>query len=59
MPQFDLIATTTFGLEAVVAREVQQLGYTVLRTVDGRVYSRETNAISLAATSGFAPPTDS
>lgn len=38
MPQFDLIATTTFGLEAVVAREVQQLGYTVLRTVDGRVY---------------------
>jgi putative N6-adenine-specific DNA methylase len=38
MPRFDLIATTTFGLEAVVAREVQQLGYTVLRTVDGRVY---------------------
>lgn len=38
MPRFDLIATTTFGLEAVAARELQQLGYTVLRTVDGRVY---------------------
>ncbi|MEY3459588.1 MAG: Ribosomal large subunit methyltransferase [Planctomycetota bacterium] len=38
MAQFDLIATTTFGLEAVAARELQQLGYTVLRTVDGRVH---------------------
>lgn len=37
MPQFDLIATSTFGLENVVARELSQLGYTDLRTSDGRV----------------------
>ena len=38
MPRFDLIATTTFGLEAVVARELERLGYTDLRTVDGRIH---------------------
>lgn len=37
MPRFDLIATTTFGLEYVVARELQNLGYTDTRTSDGRV----------------------
>ena len=34
MPQFDLIATSTFGLENVVARELRDLGY-----VDGQVYA--------------------
>jgi len=38
MPRFDLIATTTFGLEAVVARELERLGYSNLRTVDGKVH---------------------
>jgi putative N6-adenine-specific DNA methylase len=38
MPRFDLIATTTFGLEAVVARELERLGYTNLRTLDGKVH---------------------
>lgn len=37
MPRFELIATTTFGLESVVAREVESLGYTNIRTVDGKV----------------------
>ena len=37
MPRFDLIATATFGLENVVARELQQLGYTDCRVSDGRV----------------------
>ena len=37
MPRFDLIATSTFGLENVVARELQQLGYTDCRVSDGRV----------------------
>ena len=32
-----LIATSTFGLEAVVRREIEALGYTVLRTEDGKV----------------------
>jgi putative N6-adenine-specific DNA methylase len=38
MPRFDLIATSTFGLEAVVARELERLGYSNLRTVDGKVH---------------------
>ena len=37
MARFDLIATATFGLENVVARELQQLGYTDCRVSDGRV----------------------
>ena len=37
MPRFDLIATSTFGLENVVARELQQLGYEDCKVTDGRV----------------------
>jgi putative N6-adenine-specific DNA methylase len=37
MPRFDLIATSTFGLEAVVARELQALGYSDVTVSDGRV----------------------
>ncbi len=37
MPRFDLIATSTFGMESVVARELATLGYENLRTSDGRV----------------------
>lgn len=32
-----LIATSTFGLEAVVRREIEALGYDVIRTEDGKV----------------------
>ena len=32
-----LVATATFGLEAVVRREIEALGYKVLKTEDGRV----------------------
>lgn len=38
MPRFELIATTTFGLESVVTRELERLGYTDMRTVDGKVH---------------------
>ena len=34
---YELIATATFGLEAVVRREVEALGFSVLKTEDGRV----------------------
>ncbi len=34
---YELIATATFGLEAVVRREIEQLGYKVARTEDGKV----------------------
>lgn len=35
--KLELIATATFGLEAVVRREVEQLGYSVLRAEDGKI----------------------
>lgn len=37
MPLWQLIATAGFGLEAVVARELRQLGYTDTHVTDGRV----------------------
>lgn len=40
MSQFDLIATATFGLENVVARELKQLGYEDCQVSDGRVLFR-------------------
>ena len=33
----ELIATATFGLEAVVRREIEALGYSVIKTEDGKV----------------------
>ena len=33
----ELIATATFGLEAVVKREIQELGYRIIKTEDGNV----------------------
>ncbi|HHW13403.1 MAG TPA: class I SAM-dependent RNA methyltransferase, partial [Firmicutes bacterium] len=36
----ELIATAAFGLEALVAREVQALGYQEVRTENGRVVFR-------------------
>lgn len=35
--KYELIATATFGLEAVVRMELQELGYQVLKTEDGKV----------------------
>lgn len=35
--KLELIATATFGLEAVVKREIQALGYKILKTEDGKV----------------------
>ncbi len=37
MNKIELIATSTFGLEAIVKREVQNLGYNVIEVSDGRV----------------------
>ena len=37
MQTIDLIATTAFGLESVLALELKQLGYTELRVANGRV----------------------
>lgn len=42
-----LIATATFGLEAVVRREIEALGYRIIRTEDGRVtYMGDERAIA-------------
>lgn len=35
--KLELVATATFGLEAVVRREIEALGYKVIKTEDGRV----------------------
>lgn len=35
--KYELTATATFGLEAVVKREVERLGYEIIKTEDGRV----------------------
>lgn len=35
--RIELIATATFGLEAVVKREIEKLGYKILKTEDGRI----------------------
>ena len=35
--RYELIATSTFGLEAVVRREVEALGYKILQVEDGRI----------------------
>ena len=38
METLDLIATSTFGLESIVARELQELGYTDQKVETGKVY---------------------
>ena len=44
--KFELTATATFGLEAVVRREIEALGYRVTRTEDGRIsYTGDERAI--------------
>ena len=35
--KIELVATATFGLEAVVRREIEALGYKIIKTEDGRV----------------------
>ena len=40
MGQYDLIATATFGLEAIVAREIKKLGYENVTTENARVIFR-------------------
>lgn len=40
MGQYDLIATATFGLESIVAREVKKLGYEDVTTENSRVIFR-------------------
>ena len=44
--KYELVATATFGLEAVVRREIESLGYKILKTEDGRVtYQGDERAI--------------
>ena len=35
--KLELIATATFGLEAVVRREIEKLGYKIIRSEDGKI----------------------
>lgn len=38
MRKYTLIATTTFGLEAIAKRELESLDYEIIKVTDGRVY---------------------
>src|SRR6056297_2230465 len=45
--RLELIATTTFGLEAVVKREIQNLGYKIISAEDGKItYLGDEHAIA-------------
>ena len=35
--KLEIIAATTFGLEAVAKREIEALGYKILRAEDGKI----------------------
>lgn len=49
MKTFDLIATSTFGIEAIVRREVEDLGYEITEVADGRVtYTADVEGIALS-----------
>ena len=37
MSKIELIATATFGLESVVKREIEKLGYKVIKTEDAKI----------------------
>jgi putative N6-adenine-specific DNA methylase len=47
MPSYDLIATTTFGIEAVARRELEDLGFDIVATENGKVIFR-TDAAGIA-----------
>lgn len=45
--KFELIATATFGLEAVVKRELQNLDFKILKSEDGKItYAGDENSIA-------------
>lgn len=45
--KYELIATTAFGIEAVVRREIEALGYKIIKTEDGKV-TFESDALGIA-----------
>lgn len=47
--KLELIATATFGLEAVVKREIEALGYKILKSEDGKItFSGDERAVARA-----------
>lgn len=49
MKTFDLIATSTFGIEAIVRREVEDIGYEIKQVSDGKVtYTTDVEGIVLS-----------
>jgi putative N6-adenine-specific DNA methylase len=51
MTKYDLMATSTFGLESIVAQELKELGYNDLKTENGRVsFSGEEKDIAITNT---------
>lgn len=57
--KYELVATATFGLEAVVRREVEALGFKVVKTEDGRVTYTPEDAGSISPTTASGSKNDS
>ena len=57
MAKIELIATAAFGLEAVVAAELKELGYKEQMVENGRVTFTAMRKPSAGPTSGCVPPT--
>ena len=55
MEKFEIIITTLFGLESLVAREVRRLGYETTSVEDGRVtFMGDNEATYECACDGYA-----
>ena len=49
MDKFEIVVTTLFGIEAIVAKEIRDLGYKTTEVSDGRVtFLGDFNAVSRA-----------
>ena len=57
MSQIELIAAATFGLEAVVAREVESLGYSDVKVQNARVTFTGMKVLSAVVIFGCGVPT--
>ena len=42
--EYNLVATTTFGLEGITAKELKALGYEDLKVENGKVFTIEGNS---------------
>ena len=59
MEKFELIAPCHFGMEAVLKREILDLGYEITKVEDGKVHSRQMHRESQMPISFCVPQKES